>query len=264
MLAVLAEGDQVVLIDNVERPLEGDTLCVVLTSEYYRQRVLGRTEMMSVPTTTLFLATGNHLVISGDLRTRALMCRIDPKTEHPEQRQFDVELREWMTRERPKLVAAGLTMMRAFIATGQRPREQCETWGRFEKLVGHGARAAHLARLRGPVRFARRARQGGSPSASSSCASSPCGSSASAPRPHRGRGDRQRDADSSFGLSTEAKALHELLVEICKRPRRQAQHAGGSRAGSASASIASSKGKRIARGPGKDTRSPGKWRREMS
>jgi hypothetical protein len=73
----------VVLIDNVERPLEGDTLCAVLTSEAYRQRVLGRTEMMSVPTTTLFLATGNHLVISGDLRTRALLCRIDPKVEHP-------------------------------------------------------------------------------------------------------------------------------------------------------------------------------------
>jgi putative DNA primase/helicase len=133
MLAVLAEGDQVVLIDNVERPLEGDTLCAVLTSEAYRQRVLGRTEMMSVPTTTLFLATGNQLVIAGDLRTRALLCRLDPKTEHPEQRQFDVELREWITLERPKLVAAGLTILRAFISTEQRPSDQCKTWGRFER-----------------------------------------------------------------------------------------------------------------------------------
>jgi hypothetical protein len=133
MLAVLAEGDQVVLIDNVERPLEGDTLCAVLTSEAYRQRVLGRTEMMSVPTTTLFLATGNQLVISGDLRTRALLCRLNPKTEHPEQRQFDVEMREWMTQQRPELVAAGLTIMRAFITTGQKPSDHCKTWGRFER-----------------------------------------------------------------------------------------------------------------------------------
>ncbi len=133
MLAVLAEGDQVVLIDNVERPLEGDTLCAVLTSEAYRQRVLGRTEMMSVPTTTLFLATGNHLVISGDLRTRALLCRIDPKTEHPEQRQFAGEKREWMTQHRPELVAAGLTILRAFIATEQRTDDHCKTWGRFER-----------------------------------------------------------------------------------------------------------------------------------
>jgi putative DNA primase/helicase len=133
MLAVLAEGDQVVLIDNVERPLEGDTLCAVLTSEAYRQRVLGRTEMMNVPTTTQFLATGNNLVIAGDLRTRALLCRIDPKTEHPEQRQFEGELREWITQERPKLVAAGLTVLRAFISTGQLVRDQCKTWGRFER-----------------------------------------------------------------------------------------------------------------------------------
>jgi putative DNA primase/helicase len=133
MLAVLAEGDQVVLIDNVERPLQGDTLCAVLTSETYRQRMLGRTEMMSVPTTTLFLATGNHLVIAGDLRTRALLCRIDPKVERPEERQFGTELRSWMIEHRPELVAAGLTIMRAFIATGQDPRDFCKTWGRFER-----------------------------------------------------------------------------------------------------------------------------------
>jgi hypothetical protein len=133
MLAVLAEGDQVVLIDNVERPLAGDTLCAVVTSEAYRQRVLGRTEMMSVPTTTLFLATGNHLVIVGDLRTRALLCRIDPKTEHPERRPFEGEKREWMTQHRPGLVAAGLTIMRAFRATGQVALDHCKTWGRFER-----------------------------------------------------------------------------------------------------------------------------------
>lgn len=133
MLAVLAEGDPVVLIDNVERPLEGDTLCAVLTSENYRQRMLGRTEMMSVPTTTLFMATGNNLVIAGDLRTRALLCRLDPKCEHPEQRQFDGELRELITRQRPELVAAALTIMRAFIATGQRVQDFCKTWGRFER-----------------------------------------------------------------------------------------------------------------------------------
>jgi putative DNA primase/helicase len=133
MLAVLAEGDQVVLIDNVARPIESDTLCAVLTSEAYRQRVLGRTEMMSVPTTTLFLATGNHLVLVGDLRTRALLCRIDPKSEHPEQRHFEGEKRTWMSEHRPELVAAGLTIMRAFIAAGQRVGDFCDTWGRFER-----------------------------------------------------------------------------------------------------------------------------------
>lgn len=132
-LAVLSEGDPVVLIDNVERPLQGDWLCTVLTSETYRGRILGRSEMVSVPTSTLFLATGNQLVIKGDLRTRALMCRIDPQVERPEERRFGHDLREWMAAHRPRLVAAGLTLMRAFLAAKVEPDEVVPPWGRFER-----------------------------------------------------------------------------------------------------------------------------------
>jgi len=120
------------LIDNVERPLQGDWLCSVLTSETYRQRMLGRTEMMEVPTTTLWLATGNQLVVSGDLRTRALLCRLDPKVERPEEREFKHDLRDWMTEHRPQLVAAGLTVMLAFLTSGRPVAETVKPWGRFE------------------------------------------------------------------------------------------------------------------------------------
>lgn len=132
-LAVLAEGDAVVLIDNVERPLDGDWLCSILTSETYRARMLGQTQMMTVPTSTLFLATGNQLVIQGDLRTRSLLCCIDPKVEKPEQRDFKLDLREWVTKHRPRLVVAGLTLMRAFICSGQKASDHVQPWGRFER-----------------------------------------------------------------------------------------------------------------------------------
>lgn len=131
-LAVLMEGDPVVLIDNVERPLAGDWLCSILTSEVYKQRMLGRTEMVSVPTRILFLATGNHITVAGDLRTRTLLCRVDPKLEHPEQRAFSYDLREKIAHDRPRIVAAGLTLMRAFIATGQLEMDFAKPWGRFE------------------------------------------------------------------------------------------------------------------------------------
>ncbi len=130
-LAVLAEGDAVVLIDNVERPLDGEWLCAVLTSETYRARMLGRTEMMTVPTSTLFLATGNQLVVQGDLRTRTLLCRIDPQVEKPEQREFKRDMRAWITRHRPRLVAAGLTLMRAYIVSEE--KATITPWGRFER-----------------------------------------------------------------------------------------------------------------------------------
>jgi hypothetical protein len=132
-LAVLAEGDAVVLIDNVERTLQGDWLCTILTSETFRARMLGRTEMLSVPTSTLFLATGNHLQISGDLSTRALVCRIDPHLEKPEERAFDDDLRIWISRNRPRLVVAGLTVMRACLLADKAELPKLKPFGRFEQ-----------------------------------------------------------------------------------------------------------------------------------
>lgn len=132
-LAVLMEGDPVVVIDNIERPLQGDWLCTMLTSEGYKARVLGRSEMMNVPTNCLWLATGNHMVIGGDLRHRTLMCRLDAKMERPGERVFKKDMRVWTTDHRPQLVAAGLTIMRAFVVSGIDPRTLCKPWGRFEQ-----------------------------------------------------------------------------------------------------------------------------------
>jgi putative DNA primase/helicase len=131
-LSVLMQGDPVILIDNVERPLEGDWLCSILTQEVYTQRALGRNEMVTVPTRTLILATGNHLSVAGDLRTRTLLCRIDAKLERPEQRAYDYDLRIKTLANRPAIVAAGLTLMRAFVTTQQRPADFVRPWGRFE------------------------------------------------------------------------------------------------------------------------------------
>lgn len=129
-LAVLAAGEPVVLIDNIERPLQGDWLCSILTSEEYTGRLLGVSQMLKVPTCTLWLATGNQLVIAGDLRTRALLCRINPKVERPEQREFRVDIRAWMTTHRARLVVAGLTIIRAYLVHGE--GTEVPNWGRFE------------------------------------------------------------------------------------------------------------------------------------
>lgn len=131
-LSVLMMGDPVVLIDNIERPLAGDWLCTALTSEMFSARLLGASQMVSVPTCTLWLANGNQLAIAGDLRTRALLCRLDPRMEKPEQREFKDDIRLWFTVNRPKLVAAGLTIMRAFIVSGEKPSYHVPAWGRFD------------------------------------------------------------------------------------------------------------------------------------
>jgi len=132
VLSILGEGDGVVVIDNIEHPLEGAWLCAVLTSESYSGRRLGTNSMLQVPTSCLWLATGNAVQLRGDLRTRALLCRLDPRMEHPEEREFDCDLREEVSRRRTELVAAGLTVLRAFVSADEKPSDYVKPFGRFE------------------------------------------------------------------------------------------------------------------------------------
>ncbi len=132
LLAVLMEGDPVVCIDNVERPLGSDSICSILTQEFWKERLLGKNKTVTVPTNITFLATGNNLTFQGDLSTRALICMLDPQCERPEERKFDVDLYRYVPAHRAELVQAGLTILRAYHIAG-RPKQNIPTFGRFEE-----------------------------------------------------------------------------------------------------------------------------------
>jgi hypothetical protein len=117
--SVLMAGDQVIVMDNCERPIQGDFLCSMLTQERVRPRILGKSEMRTLPTRCLVLATGNNLTLSGDVTRRALICRMDPGMERPDQRQFSFDPRAEARANRPHLVMAGLTALRAYIGAGR-------------------------------------------------------------------------------------------------------------------------------------------------
>lgn len=132
-LSVLLQGESVVVLDNVDRAIEGDWLCIILSEEKYSGRMLGSLEVIEVPTNVTWLATANNAVLAGDVRTRALLCRIDPDCEHPSSRRFEVDLRDWIPQHRAELVAAALTIMRAFVVSGERVEEFCTPWDRFKR-----------------------------------------------------------------------------------------------------------------------------------
>mgnify|MGYP000857358299 CR=1 FL=1 len=50
LFSSLLNGDQILCIDNIERPLDSDALCTVLTQEVWRGRLLGQNKMVDVPT----------------------------------------------------------------------------------------------------------------------------------------------------------------------------------------------------------------------
>lgn len=131
MLSILRPADPVALIDNCIRPIEGDALCSIITEGTWADRLLCSNTMVKVDTRVTLLASGNKLTFSGDMCERSLLCQLDSRRGDPEARQFDFKADEECLADRPELVAAGLTIVRAYLANGA-PHLDVKPWGGFE------------------------------------------------------------------------------------------------------------------------------------
>jgi putative DNA primase/helicase len=131
LLSALIENPAVVVVDNAEHPLRSDCLCTALTEPAFTDRLLGVNRNASVSTNCSFFVTGNNLIIAGDLSSRSLKSRIDPEQERPEEREFEVNLHEWVPEHRGELAAAAITIIRAYFEAGQ-PKQKLPNFARFE------------------------------------------------------------------------------------------------------------------------------------
>jgi hypothetical protein len=119
LVALARRGDSIVSIDNITAPLGGDFLNQMLTQADAKGRILGKSEMVDIPPTITLFATGNNLRVVGDTTRRALICRMDTGLENPEQRKFTHDPLALLKGARARYVAAGLTILRAYIAAGR-------------------------------------------------------------------------------------------------------------------------------------------------
>ncbi len=117
--ALLLAGESVIAIDNCENPLGGEFLCTLLTQEHVRTRVLGKSEAPELPSNAFVTATGNNLTFERDLTRRAVLCQLDAKVERPELRPFECDPVAEAKAKRPALVAAALTIPRAYNVAGK-------------------------------------------------------------------------------------------------------------------------------------------------
>ena len=127
----LIAGDQIISIDNCEAPLGGVLLCQCLTQQVVKPRILGQSLNPDVVSNAAMYATGNNLTFIGDMTRRSLLCSLDPKCERPELRVFDFDVIEEATKNRPSLVVAGLTILRAYVVAGK-PNQKISPFGSFE------------------------------------------------------------------------------------------------------------------------------------
>src|SRR5262249_4585629 len=132
---VLLAGRSFILIDNVIAPLRSAHLARALTTPVWEDRLLGETRLVRLPQRAAWYATGNNIRLADDVPRRAYWSRQDAGLEHPEDRPASrfrhPEFLAWVGAERPRLIAAVLTLARHWIA--QRcPRATVPPFGSFE------------------------------------------------------------------------------------------------------------------------------------
>lgn len=111
----------ILLIDNLRAKLDSSAVAAALTAPFWEDRILGGSEMARFPIRCLWIATGNNPEFSNEMARRLVRIRLDPHEERPWQRTGfrHPDLMTWVRANRPRLVAACLTLCQAWIAAGK-------------------------------------------------------------------------------------------------------------------------------------------------
>lgn len=130
--AELIAGRPVVLLDNVTSA-DSSALAAALTSAWWTDRLLGKSEKVTVQNRAMWLMTANNPHYSVEIARRSVRIRLDAAQEQPWRREKfkHPHLSEWVHESRGDLVAAALTLIQAWVAAGK-PRSAA-TLGSFDQ-----------------------------------------------------------------------------------------------------------------------------------
>ncbi|VTU00305.1 Bifunctional DNA Primase/polymerase OS=Myxococcus stipitatus (strain DSM 14675 / JCM 12634 / Mx s8) GN=MYSTI_01949 PE=4 SV=1 [Gemmataceae bacterium] len=131
--SVAAEGERMVLLDNLAGAIGNDQLDAALTADRWKDRLLGGNRVFDGPLNVVWYGTGNNCELRADTSRRTCHVRMESTDERPEERggfRYP-KLREHLKRHRNALLSAALTVLRAWVAAG-RPRHGLPPWGSYE------------------------------------------------------------------------------------------------------------------------------------
>jgi hypothetical protein len=119
--AKLRQIPSIILIDNLKLRLNSPAFAAALTAPYWEDRILGVSETARLPIRCVWIATGNNPEFSNEMARRIVRVRLDAHMDQPWRREGfrHPDLMEWVRANRPRLVAACLTLVRAWIAAGR-------------------------------------------------------------------------------------------------------------------------------------------------
>ena len=132
LLSIFARGRSLVVIDEADE-LRSPALASTLTHGYITDRVLGKSEELTVEQRATWIACGNNVQPRGDLVRRTYLVALDANTSRPHERTGfrHADLRKHARERRSDLLAAALTLARAWYADDC-PSADVPPFGSFE------------------------------------------------------------------------------------------------------------------------------------
>lgn len=111
LTTILMGGELAFVWDNVVGQFDSPAIAAFLTGVKSADRILGVSKQISLPNRALMTVTGNNLHPVGDMARRIVTARIDPASNVPFLRSFDLAPDAFCLEHRQKMVAAALTVM---------------------------------------------------------------------------------------------------------------------------------------------------------
>lgn len=129
-----------VVLDNIMGVLKSSVLAGLLTAgREITDRELGSSRTITVANDRVWVVTGNNLSLGGDMVRRTITVLIDPDTPDPQARtDFRIpDLRTWVIEHRAEVLAALLTLVRAWVVAGmpEAARKQSDSFARWQRVV---------------------------------------------------------------------------------------------------------------------------------
>jgi hypothetical protein len=126
-------GERLVLFDNLQGKFGSSVLDAALTGTSWQDRLLKFNRIVKCPLYMTWYATGNNVTIAGDTPRRICHVRLESELEKPEERNNfrHHDLLAWVGQNRADLLAAALTILRAYFVAGC-PDMRLSAWGSFE------------------------------------------------------------------------------------------------------------------------------------
>jgi hypothetical protein len=149
LFAYLGSGLPLLVWDNLPRGtvVSCPSIEKALTTEHYSDRVLGETEIKTVPAYTVQVFTGNNVGPRGDLASRSLIARLAVDRPDPENREFKCpDPLAWTDAHRGRILQALYTILLGNPRRGEMksgltppPTRFKEWWDMVGSAVEHAA-----------------------------------------------------------------------------------------------------------------------------